>query len=347
MITIGVTTYNRLNTLQRMAHSFFISDLSYDYNIRVYDDASTEYDEFFLRELFPKARRIYVQDHNLGSDANIRYMYEDFLNSEDDFFFNADSDLIFHQNWLNTLLQVVSETDGVLSALNTKRHKDIGTRIIKGYDLVVKSDLGSAGCMFSREIVELIIKQLSNESSSGFDWKWSDIICDSGKKLYALKNSMVQHIGLSGYNSERGRVDYGEGFVVDSCENGQFINDSLHEALVFSDKGNNKNAVYSVFPFGLVEKDSRVVIYGMGNYGKEYYKQILATGFCKITGLVDQHPDKSIGVLSPEAVLTMEYDYIVISIYNPGIVRIIKTELMNMGVNECKIVSGACDRIVR
>ena len=44
MITIGITTYNRLDVLKKMAKSLYKSDLLGQCNIRVYDDASSEYD---------------------------------------------------------------------------------------------------------------------------------------------------------------------------------------------------------------------------------------------------------------------------------------------------------------
>ncbi len=347
MITIGITTYNRKSILEKMARSLYGSDLSYDYSIRIYDDASTEYDEQYLKELFPDAKSIHIHERNLGADGNMRYMYSDFLESDDYYFFNADSDLVFHKGWMNVMMNLIEHTDGVLSAFNVnnpKRHKPGETHLIKGVELVEKETVGAAGTMFSRGIIEDIVNGLSDYDSSAFDWKWSSLLRNKGKKIYTLKKSMVQHIGFTGFNSVSGNFDYGISFEVDSIENGQAINDVVAE--ISSSTINNARRRISLFPFTNVEKGSRVIIYGAGRYGMDYYRQVKSIDYCTIVALCDVNYDKMEGVTDPQNIKEMEYDYIVISVQRDDLSKEIRKTLCSLEVPSNKILDGSGERLV-
>jgi GT2 family glycosyltransferase len=54
-ITIGITTYNRLDLLKIMASSLYNLNLSVPHNIRIYDNCSSEYTIPELKDLFPIA----------------------------------------------------------------------------------------------------------------------------------------------------------------------------------------------------------------------------------------------------------------------------------------------------
>lgn len=52
-ITVGITTYNRMDLLKMMAKSFYASDLSNAViNVRIYDDNSTELNEIIIKDRF-------------------------------------------------------------------------------------------------------------------------------------------------------------------------------------------------------------------------------------------------------------------------------------------------------
>lgn len=343
MLTIGVTTYNRKSILKRMASSFYSSDIPYEYNIRVYDDASQELNEESISAIFPDAKSIIVRSKNIGSDANIRLMYEDFLNYGDEFFFNADSDLIFNKKWISILMDTIQKTDGIISAFNTSRHRCINAHTVDGVDIVEKESLGSAGTLFRRDIVETIVKSMEEYDAKQFDWKWSSSLREQGKHLYALKNSMVQHIGFSGFNAISGYFDYGWGYCVDSVENGQAINDTVEEMT------QNTHAEYrkrvSVFPFSEVEKGSNVVIFGAGRFGKDYISQIECLDYCNIVAVCDTHYENMEGVINPKHITDMDYDYVIVSVQRDDSVKIIKETLLELGVSENKIITGSGSRL--
>lgn len=223
MIIIGIPTYNRLEVLKRMAASFYASDLSkYETEIVVFDDCSTEFGESELREIFPTAKKIIRHEKNLRADGNMFFMYKYFLQTDGQYFFNADSDLIFHKEWLNHIMKNIEKTDGVFNIFNSRIHKTVGN-LENG--IVIKEMLGAAATFFKRELVERIVKNVGDTSKS-VDWQWSNYFNENNVRLCCSEKSYVQHIGFVGQNSATG-ADYGYGFEVDSVLNGQILNNTL------------------------------------------------------------------------------------------------------------------------
>lgn len=228
-VTIGIATYNRKSILEKMAQSLYLSDLSCaTVHIRIYDDCSTDFDKVYLEKLFPNAI-IKINSENLKADLNTFNMYKDFLNSDDEYFFNADSDLIFRKDWLSFCLKHIDETNGVLSVFNTKNHKTIIDSELPGF--VLKADIGAAGTFFKRECIQSIVSSLSSMNQKKIDWAFSQLFINNNISIYCSKESYVQHIGLIGQNSSLLAIDYADNFKIDSIENGQIINDLLHSFL--------------------------------------------------------------------------------------------------------------------
>lgn len=222
-IMIAVPTYNRRQTLECMAHSLYASDLSkYNTEIFVFDDCSTEFGESELRKIFPTATKIIRNEKNLRADGNMFSMYKHFLQTDGQYFFNADSDLIFHKEWLNYIMKNIEKTDGVLNIFNSRIHKTVSDL---GDGIVIKEMLGAAATFFKRELVEKIVKNIDDTSKS-VDWQWSNYFNENNIRLCCSEKSYVQHIGFVGQNSATG-ADYGYGFEVDSALNGQILNDTL------------------------------------------------------------------------------------------------------------------------
>lgn len=97
-----------------------------------------------------------------------------------------------------------------------------------------------------------------------------------------------------------------------------------------------------IFPYQNVPKGSRIIIYGAGDVGRDYYAQLIKTGYCEIVAWVDRAYDrleKSDNIIqSPEIIKTKSYDYIVIAIRNIIIRNAVKKYLINMNVWENTIV---------
>lgn len=92
-----------------------------------------------------------------------------------------------------------------------------------------------------------------------------------------------------------------------------------------------------IFPFGKVEKDEKIILYGAGQVGKQYYKQIMETAYCKVILWVDKNINEG-NITSVDNIFKSEYDKVVIAIRNKCIVESIAKELSEKGVNKDKIV---------
>jgi glycosyltransferase involved in cell wall biosynthesis len=232
MVTIGIPTYNRLRILKIMSESLYASDINSSHNIKVYDDCSDEYDLNTLRQIFPTAVSIIRNTDNIKADKNIYQMYRDFLSSSDEYFFNADSDLIFHTHWLGTALELIQKTEGILSIFNSYLHQPLKTM---NDNFCIKKTIGSAGTLFTRERVEeLVLRFTSTDDFRSFDWRWSEYFSTRNIPIYCTNTSLVQHIGYIGQNSGQKIIhsfDFGKNFKITASAQGQIINDIFESFL--------------------------------------------------------------------------------------------------------------------
>ena len=207
-----------------MADSLYSSDLSFPHNIRIYDDCSTEYNKDFLRELFPAATTIKINQQNLKADKNMYQMYADFLESGDQLFFNADSDLIFKKKWLDISIDLFKETKGVLSIFNSLMHEPY--KIISD-QLCLKKTIGAAGTLFSRERLSGFLSSVKSiDNATSLDWQFSEYFEKSNIPIYCVNNSLVQHIGYSGQNAIY-YFDYGKNYEIETINQGQIVNNTI------------------------------------------------------------------------------------------------------------------------
>lgn len=99
---------------------------------------------------------------------------------------------------------------------------------------------------------------------------------------------------------------------------------------------------FPVFPFGDVEKESRVILYGAGEFGIRYMEQNEKYRFCNIICWVDQNHEKfrndTKEILSPDIIKEKEFDYVVVAIENYHIAMEIRSYLLELCVPEKKIV---------
>lgn len=196
-ITIAVATYNRIDYVRIISKSLTECKLIDSCNIRIYDDCSSELTLNDLAAIFPQAREIIVREKNLGADRNMHQIYKDFLRTEDDLLVVIDSDLICNPYFIEFVNENIDRTDGMLSVYNSISHEPL-------YELdetfLIKAHVGSAGTVFKREIVSLIVENEQLDFRVRYDWEWSAYLSNAGIRLFVSRESMVQHIGLCGQN---------------------------------------------------------------------------------------------------------------------------------------------------
>lgn len=93
-----------------------------------------------------------------------------------------------------------------------------------------------------------------------------------------------------------------------------------------------------ILPSFPLSQGARIVLYGAGNVGKSYFTQIMNTRRYRITGWVDkQYRLCGYPVKSPEELEDIDYDGIVISVFQKNTALIIKKYLESIGVEAEKI----------
>lgn len=340
-IMLGITTYNRMELLKKMAESLYASDISkFNYAVYIFDDCSDQYGIKEIQNLFPERVHILRHDRNYGADYNMGFMYRKFLETDYDILFNCDSDLIFSRHWLQNGLKLLAYTDGILSLFNTPFHE---IKNVEG-ELCVKDSVGNAGTLMRREAVETICKHIHEDDCYfALDYNWCNLFRAKGKKIYATRKSFVQHIGVDGFNSSGRRFDYGTGFEVDSILNGQIFNDILERMSLMGSKEVKSEGLYYLFPFDRVRKGSGVAVYGAGKVGQDYLRQIEITDYCNVVAVVDQAYMELENVQAPGILAEIDCDYIILAAHFSSVREDMKREILKMDDGfRAKMVDNVC-----
>lgn len=96
------------------------------------------------------------------------------------------------------------------------------------------------------------------------------------------------------------------------------------------------------FPYNGVDKGSRVVLYGMGRFGRLLQQKLEKSGWCKIVAIVDQNKKKDgegirYYTLEEFADAGIDYDSILISVLKRSICQEVREEMIKNGVPNEKI----------
>ena len=223
-ITFGICTYNRKKIVEKSAASLKKIKGIENIKIVVFDDCSDEYDVNFLRSIFPISAKIIRQEKNNGADKNTSIMYEYFLKSDDEWLFNADSDLIYRTDILDAIKYYMNKSHGFMSFFNSINHRTIG----RNGCFVKKDSVGAAGCLLNRDVVKIILENIKYRNI-GFDVGFSKLLRSKGYYLNTTEKSFVQHIGVSGYNSRDINFDYGENFWIQNMYNADSIEQTFEQ----------------------------------------------------------------------------------------------------------------------
>lgn len=97
-----------------------------------------------------------------------------------------------------------------------------------------------------------------------------------------------------------------------------------------------------LFPFDLIEKGEKIVIYGLGTLGKEYIEEALSLKWCDIRYIVDKKAEfsefHSIPVKLPTEIVDKEKYVFLIAVYNEDEGREIADFLVDKGVEKKRII---------
>lgn len=102
---------------------------------------------------------------------------------------------------------------------------------------------------------------------------------------------------------------------------------------------------FYLFPYSQVDKGSRIILAGPGKVGRSFAAQLLENKYCEIVAVTGRktHPHQPVNgieVVPHEAILSLEYDKVVVSAEERGVKDSILSELKALGVEECKIIAS-------
>lgn len=100
-----------------------------------------------------------------------------------------------------------------------------------------------------------------------------------------------------------------------------------------------KQRIRYMFPFDRVTKGERIVLYGAGTVGRAYMDQLSKLDYCEVVLWVDKNfkKYKNNWIKSPENILKIVFDKVIIAIADSQIWECVKKELMILGVKKEKI----------
>lgn len=108
-----------------------------------------------------------------------------------------------------------------------------------------------------------------------------------------------------------------------------------------SEETGNKSVKY-VFPKDIVPKGSRIVLYGAGQVGQEFYQYLRKQENIELVHWVDKRANvykrQGLNVDSVEKIKLSSFDYILIAIRDDTIVEQVKMELAEIGILADKII---------
>lgn len=100
----------------------------------------------------------------------------------------------------------------------------------------------------------------------------------------------------------------------------------------------------NIFPFEMVSPGARIVLWGAGDIGRQYYKQLIVSNYCHIEAVIDMNAEKvkdfPVPVMSSQFMKEVKgFDYVVISVSDRKANMEIVAMLKSFGILSSKIVS--------
>lgn len=96
-----------------------------------------------------------------------------------------------------------------------------------------------------------------------------------------------------------------------------------------------------MFPYSLVKKGSRIILYGDGNVGKEFYMQLHQNEYCFVEAWVDKafdYYETAEPFDKVENIKKHQFDYVVVALADLALADRVREDLISLGVDNDKII---------
>ena len=192
-IAVAIPTYNRVGYVQLCADAL---NKSIDPNdVWIFDDRSTTYSVDDLKKWF-HTENVQQNTERQKADKQGRHILEWFITTDYDWLVTLDSDLIVRPDWLELLRGMLPRTQGVVSLYHSSNKNNHPTMDCPGGGLCKMKSLGNAGVVWSKELAKRMLPRMVNQD--GFDWGWTNWLETQKITQYAVKDSLVLHVGMHG-----------------------------------------------------------------------------------------------------------------------------------------------------
>lgn len=218
-------------------------------------------------------------------------------------------------------------------------------------------DLDASICLkvFKRKLLKEIIEQAKNLSIYyGQDVAILYPLILKIKKIRIVHKSYYYHRqrenqGLSPYYLDKeyyakvvSLCDYLHKYMDGMSNFEEQIEKFLQHSICLKNSQNTQFSKY-VFPFDIIPFASKIVLYGAGSVGKEYFYQLNKINYCDVVCWVDMKTQRYLDytIEKVETIVNTNYEYVVIAIESRDLANMVKKNLISMGVNsDCIVWSG-------
>lgn len=203
LITLTITTYNRLQYLQPSLQS--LESLKLPLETIILDDASEDFVQKYIKSVASKNKwNVHFNESNLGSTKN-NIKRAEFVKTE--WMYITDSDVLYSSLFaseLEKLLDFCVKNDCIGSLFNTQgsgRHTKI---LNQKNSYLQKESIGGVSMLIKTNLFKKITKEHKKHLAPGFTG-WDYAVVFYSKKnnipIWVSKDSYVEHIGAVGAHS--------------------------------------------------------------------------------------------------------------------------------------------------
>ena len=373
-VIIVVPIYNKKSYLTACLQS--IIDQTYQsIEILLIDDGSTDGSDKICREFALKDDRItYIRQDNMGQ---MYARKTGVARATGEFLMFVDSDDWIDRGMVEFLVSQIGNADMVTSGVHYESGSKVETDYLDRYsegvyagrdkELLLRTMLYDMDSdilqrltpwiwnkLYRTEIAKLVHQNLSIDSSFAEDGVFlyyylinseAVKICHTCFYHYRFREDSMFHKG-----NPHMLTDINKAYLaLEPCFRKHWLRDNLLLQLqhwisvmtVMALNGGMGFASQIYIPEFQIDTDGlkgkRIVLYGAGKVGKDYFRQLTKMGY-EVVLWVDSNNTQNEGVRKPEEIYRTEYDIILIAVSRPEYVEGIKQTLKKMKIEEEKLI---------
>lgn len=196
MIDFFITTFNRKSITEKTLNSIKnIKGLDRRCDVHINDDSSDEYDTKWLESFGFIGKVTYT--HRVGIDKIMTEKLIDFKNSNYEYFYSTDNDMIHDPDSLNIMLDFYEKYHKPVTIYRTKYHMKNKIKELEDC-FELKTFPGASIFLHKDHIKDIDDNVIRSYGVEGFDWHWCKIL---GSSFMCPKISYTDHYPKGGLHN--------------------------------------------------------------------------------------------------------------------------------------------------